>query len=148
MLSEKQFLIGLALRRFNEQFTKTIRTQDCDIKSIPLRYGFERSYEIFTNRLDDSVRLHMHVCFEGLDGLSKYRVEVDSIQSQLPGSSGSLSDEVYVTTGTIDPYYIHNGIYRFRPINEDPTLIPILLQEFGEEILLENGDQINLEVSY
>jgi hypothetical protein len=144
-LTEKEFLIGLALRHFNEQYSKNILVAECDIRSIPLRYAFNRSYEIFTKRGDDNVRLHMHIRFEGKDGLSKYRVEVDYKLTETLGSTGSLTDEVYVTTGTIDPYYIEQGIYKFLPINENILLNPILLAENGVALVLESGNEILLE---
>ena len=144
-LTEKQFLIGLVLRRFNEQYARNILAANCEIRTIPLRYGFNRSYEIYTVRTDDNLRLHMHIQFEGSDSLSNYRVEVDSILTQLPASSGNLSDEVYVTTGTIDPYYINSDTYKFRPINEDPLAKPVLLIEDNFSLLLETGEEILLE---
>lgn len=145
-MTEKQFLIDFALRYFNDQYTRKIKVEDCDIVSIPVRYGFERSYQVNTTRLDDNLRLHMHIRFEGYDGLSKYRVEVDSILSQLLGNENSLIDEVYVATGSIDPYYKNEGIYKFRYIGEDPTLNNFLLQENGDPILFESGQPILFEV--
>lgn len=148
MKTEKEFLISTALRQFNEQYTKSIQVVDCDIKSIPTRNGFERSYEVHTLRTDDHLRMHMHLRFEGRDGLSNYRLEVDSVQTQQDGNVGTLSDEVYVATGTIDPYYKDSGIYKFRPVNVDTTLLAILLGEMGEDVLGENGEQILLETEF
>jgi hypothetical protein len=144
-LTEKQFLIGLALRRFNEQYSRNIQVADCDIASIPLRFGFQRSYEINTTRIDDNLRLHMHIRFEGKDALSNYRVEVDSILTQFAISTGTLSDEVYVTTGTIDPHYLNQDIYKFRLLNENPLDKPVLLIEENFSLLLESGNEILLE---
>lgn len=143
--TEKEFLISTALRQFNDQYDKTIAVENCDIKSIPTRWSFERSYEINTLRMDDFLRLHIHIRFEGRDGLSKYTLEVDSIATQLPDSEGTLFDEVFVATGSIDPYYKNEGIYKFRLINLDTTLLDILITEGGEDILLEDGSQILLE---
>lgn len=146
-LTEKQFLIGLALRHYNEQFSKNMLVAESSIRSIRLRFGFDRSYEVYTRRGDDNVRLHMHIRFEGTDGLSKYRVEVDYKLTEIQGATGTLSDEVFVTTGTIDPYYLCAGIYKFLPIDEDVALSPILLAEDGIALILESGDQILLEDS-
>ncbi len=146
-LTEKQFLIGLALKRFNEQYNRNVQISDCDIRSIPVRYAFVLSYEITSNRLDDNFRLHMHLRMEGSDGLGPYRVEVDSNLTQNAGTTGNTGDEVYVTLGTIDPYYRNQGIYKFRPLNQDPALSNILLLEDGTPLLLENGEEIELEVA-
>lgn len=144
-LTEKQFLINFGLKYFNNQYTKNVRVDECDIVSIPARFSFERSYEITTNRLDDNVCLHIHIRFEGADGLSQYRLELDSDRTQITGNSGSLSDEVYVATGSIDPYYLTSGTYKFRYIGEDPTLQTFLLQENGFPLLFEDGTPIQLE---
>lgn len=144
-LTEKQFLIGLALRKFNEQYSRNIQVADCDIASIPLRFGFQRSYEINTVRTDDNLRLHMHIRFEGKDGLSNYRVEVDSVLTQFAISTGTLTDEVYVSTGTIDPYYLNNDIYKFRLMNESALDNPVILIEDNFSLLLEDGFELLLE---
>lgn len=144
-LTEEQFLIQFAVKKYNEQFKKSFDPSVFEVRSIPVRYGCESSYEVSTSRLDDNLRLHIHIRFEGTDGLKPYRLEVDSILSQLPNSEGTLNDEVFVALGTIDRYYKNNGIYRFRPIGETQNQGNFLLLENGQPILLEDGTPILLE---
>lgn len=144
-LTEEQFLIRFAVKHFNEQFKKSFNPDLFQVRSIPVRYSCECSYEIYTTRLDDNLRLHIHIRFEGIDGLRPYRVEVDSILSQLPGSEGSVNDEVYVALGNISKHYRHEDIYKFRPINMAAYTRNVLLLENGQPILLEDGSPILLE---
>lgn len=148
MLTEKQFLIKLAIDKFNNQYGASLVAANCDIKSIPTRYNADRSYEVFTLRLDDHVTIHVHMKFEGMDSVGDYRLELDSARSQLAESNLSLTDEVYVATGTIDPYYLNAGVYKFWPINADPTLLGIFIDEDSEDFAYENGEQMLLETAF
>lgn len=138
--TEKQFLIGLAIGQFNRQYNKNFHINECDIKSIPPRPFTDRGYEINTLRLDDMVRLHMYVTFGGTRTMGEYTLEVYA-----PYENMSLSDETYVTYMGIDRYYIDNGIYKFRELIDDVTLVPIILLESSGALLLESGGFIELE---
>ena len=139
MLSEKEFLIKLAVDQFNRQFNKTIRISDCDIVSIPVRFAASYSYEISTVRSDDFLRMHIHLSLGGLDEVYPYTLQVD-------GGTGisTLTDEVYVASGSLDPYYIDSGLYTFKPIGIVPITEGIVVLEDGYALLLESGEEIAL----
>lgn len=143
MLREKDFLISLAIGQFNRQFGKNLQIADCEIRTIPVRYSAHRSYEVYTSRNDDNVRLHIHMSFGGRDGVRPYTLQVDGTQN----GSGVLTDEVYVSVGDIDPYYVNEGIYKFLPLNSTSNMNNFLLMENGDPILLENGQPIVLEAA-
>lgn len=139
IMNEKQFLITMAIRRYNEQYGRDIRPEDCDVRSIPTRQRYDRSYEIRTNRGDDFVQIHIHIEFGDIDALRPYRLETEG------HGLGNLEDEVFVATGKIDRYYKNQGVYKFRPLEYDDYLLNILLMEDGTPLLMESGGHILLE---
>lgn len=141
MLSEKKFLITLAIGQFNRQFSRNILPDDCDVKSIPVRYSADRSYEVFTLLNTDNVRLHIHMMFGGLDEVYPYVLEVDGTQ----GGTSALTDEVYVSSGHIDYYYLNEGIYKFNSLSFNADNTNYLLLVDGTPLLLENGEPFLLE---
>ncbi len=140
MLNEKQFIIQFALQKFNEQYQRSIKVEDCDARSIqPNRFSVQ-AYEIFSVRLDDFLRLRLYINLSKVDKLGRYRLEVD-------GSEGvnRLGDEVYVATGTLDRYYYESGLYKFPWLDEDVTLWNLSLSEEGVGLITEQGEYIVLE---
>lgn len=133
-LSEKEFLIGLALQQFNSQYRKKFKVQDCDIISIPANSYSDRGYEISTARMDDLVRMRIYLKFDTIFQTSPYRLE-----STDPFIKGALGDEVYVSDMKIHSYYIEQGIYKFRQLTPDWGKMPILLTEDGIPLLSEEG---------
>jgi hypothetical protein len=142
LLSEKQLLIRLAVTQFNYQFGKSFDFEAFEVRGIPVRASYDVSYEIYTTRLDDNLRLHIHLRFEKADGLFPFRMELDSTLTQLPGSTGSLSDEVFTAYGSLDSYYKQNAIYGFQPVS--PTTPPVV-DPAGNYALLENGEPVEWE---
>lgn len=138
-MDDREFLKSFALARFNQQYKRNFKTIDCDIKSLPVRYDSDRSYEVFSNRLDDYFRLHMHLRFDNRDGLGDYRVEL-----QGPRVTDGLGDEVLVAVGTIDRYYVEAGLTRFRNLNTNGDLVEVLIYENGDPIPMNNGELILL----
>lgn len=134
-MTEKEFLIRLALNQYNAQYNLNILPEGCDVKSLTTRVNFDRSYEVWTNRGDDFVRMRMHLLFGGNDGISAYRVETD-------GTTGvaNLTDEVFVSTGSIDSYWRDSGTYKFAPIDPDVSDASAIFLEDFSPILLENGN--------
>ena len=142
-LSERMFLISAAVQKYNEQYGKAYKPQNFDIRSIATRHNSDVSYEIKSNRLDDNLRLHLHLRFEGMDGMADYRVELDSNTTQ--DGTGNNSDEVFVALGTISPYYREQNIYKFRPLNNIIDVIPVLFKEDNTPLLKEDGTFIMTE---
>lgn len=140
-MTEKDFIIQLALSSFNNQYNRNILITDCDAKSIlPNQYS-TIAYEVFSVRLDDYVRLRMYLDFGTTDNLGRYRLEVDGSEGV-----GILGDEVYVTTGFIDRYYKESGLYKFNWMGIDTGLWNIFLSESGDELVTEDtGDLFILE---
>jgi hypothetical protein len=145
MLTEKEFLLTLALTKFNEQYNMDLKVSECDIFSIPVRFNAHVSYEIYTSTREDYVRLHIHLLIEGTDGLQDYRLELDPYY--LGNGLGNNFDELYVAMGNVEQYYVDQGIYSFLPIVEDSSNSNTLLLEDGNELLLESGEQIVLEIA-
>lgn len=137
--SEKEFLIELALHQFNLQYKKNIKAEVCAIRSIKPGYGAKYGYEIDTIRTDDYVRLRMYFNLEGINKLKPYRLEVD--KNFVPGQ---LDDEVYVTVGTVNPYYLDAGIYKFRWINEDLSRYKFLMYMNGNVVETQNSGYLKL----
>ncbi len=134
-MTEKEYLISLALLYFNQQIGTSIQVRDCDVRSIPTSSDYDRSYEIWTIRTDDHLRLRIHMRFAHEDSLGRFRLESD-------GSTyiGTLGDEVYITTGTIDRYYVQEGIYRFNTLTDDVAKMGVLLIEEGYALATEQGE--------
>jgi hypothetical protein len=139
-ITEREFLIKFGVAFFNGQYGRNIDPAVCDIRSIDTGNGSDISYEINTNRTDDHVRLRMHLRFAKVNNLTTYRLDVDG-----SGGVGTLADEVFVTTGTIDQYYKDSGMYKFAPIINDEARLPAILTEDGTALFLENGDFLELE---
>lgn len=138
-MDDREFLKSFALARFNDQHGRKFKHSDCDIKSIPVRYDCDRSYEIFSNRLDDYFRLHIHLRFDVSDGLGDYRVELQGSRV-----TGALGDEVWVAVGTIDRYYMEAGLTRFQNLNTNENLVEVLDYENGEHMVFSDGELILL----
>lgn len=140
MLNEKQFIIQFALQKFNHQYNRSIKVEDCDAKSIqPNRFSVQ-AYEIFSVRLDDFLRLRLYINLSKVDKLGSYRLEVDGSEAV-----NQLGDEVYVATGTLDRYYYESGLYKFPWLGEDVTLWNLSLSEEGDGLITEQGEYIVLE---
>ena len=139
-MNEREYLIQQAIGQFNSQFGNRITMEDVEIRSLPARVHFDRSYEVYTRRMDDHLRMHMHLVFGNVDALGAYRLETDTTQVV-----GGLGDEVYVAVGQIAGYHVTTGEFKFRYIagNDEDDLI--LLLEDGTPMLQENGLPITLE---
>ena len=109
---ESQFLRDIAVREFNFQYHRDIDPILCTIKSIVGGYGCTHGYEIESMREGDHLRLRMYFNLGDLDQFLPYRLETDK-----SFATASLGDEVYVTIGTINQYYVDSGTYRFRTLN-------------------------------
>lgn len=142
-MTEREFLIQLAVNTFNAQYGKHIEAINCDIKSITPNLFSTLAYEVYTVRMDDFVRLRMYLEFNNYDDLGRYRLEVD-------GSSGVgiLGDEVYVASGYVDSYYRDSGLYKFGWLDVDIATWGILLAEDDVVLITEDiGDYLILETS-
>jgi hypothetical protein len=132
-MTEKQFIIQLAVDQFNAQYNRSMLHTDFDARSIEPNQFSILAYEVFTVRLDDYVRLRMYLEYGPYDNLGPYRLEVDGST----GGVGVLGDEVYVTSGQVDSYYRESGLYRFGLLNVDTATWNILLDEMGNEWITE-----------
>lgn len=129
--SEKEFLINIAVKLFNKQYGKNVDASRCYIQSIEPNYQRQLGYEITTSRPDDYVRLRIYFDIVGIDSFRPYRLEVDE-----KFRVGYTGDEVFVSLGTINPFYRDEGIYTFRWISRDP--------ESDEELVMMSGHFIGL----
>lgn len=139
-VSEKAFLIGLAVSRFNEQYGRSIDPAGCTIFSIDPNYGEDYGYEIATIATGDNLRLRIYFSLQHLDNLNPYRLEVDTTLIE-----GALGDEVYVSLGTVNSYWLDSGTYKFRWINPDPAYFAYLeAVETGDRFKFMNGQDFQL----
>lgn len=105
--TERNFLINMAVRLFNEQYGRKIDPASCTLETIDSTYECNYGYEI--RALHDSLRLRIYFTLGDIDFFAPYRLEVDT--TYLPGG---LGDEVYVMLGTVQRYYVDSGLYKFR----------------------------------
>lgn len=142
VLKEQDFLLTLAVDRYNSQFKRKMKIEELDIKSIRPRVGFILGYELSTKIDTDFLRFRIYLNKGKLDFLSMYDNQVD----QGLYASGTLEDEILVASGTVDNWYVEEGVYKFRPIQNQELLEEYLALENGEgAFLLENGETIILE---
>lgn len=135
--SEKEFLIKLAVDRFNLQYNKRIDPKGCTVHSIPRNYQREKGYEIVTRRQDDFLRLRIYFNIVGIDSIRAYRLEVDDTYKVRENG-----DEVYVALGNVNPYYVDSGTYTFRWIEQDLEAESGLLYMSGDFITLMSGEHL------
>ena len=139
MKSEKEFLMGLALAQFNSQYHRKLVPEECLIISIAPSYGCKYGYEISTIRSDDYARLRIYINLEGMDNLKSYRLETDKTFKK-----GALGDEVYVAIGTVNEYYVDEGLYSFRWIASTGPVVENINLMMGETFNFMNGDPLQL----
>ena len=109
---ESKFLRRMAVREFNFQYHRDINHELCNIKSIPGNYGCNHGYEIESLREGDNLRLRLYFNLGENDQLLPYRLETDNTFAK-----GGPGDEVYVTIGTVNQYYVESGEYKFRTMS-------------------------------
>lgn len=141
-MKEKDLLIFLAVQKFNEQYGVRLDPKNCTIRRIITRKYFDLSFEIITKRLDDNVRLHLHINFASRgDSVNPYRLETNTTQGV-----GSLTDETYVTTAVIDSYHKLEDNMKFENIEgSEPVLGNFLLTEDGDVITSEVGEYLEVD---
>ena len=140
-LNESQFLIKLAVDKYNRQHRQKFSIEDFEITSIRPRNNYNLGYLIETKRKDDYLRLKVYLNIESSDKLYDFLPEVD----QGHFAPLTVEDEVLVAFGTVDSWYRQEGIYTFRPINNEEMLIEYIALEDGRAILLENGEVLALD---
>lgn len=138
-ISERIFLKELALQSFNKQRNQNVKSEDCDIQSIPPEYGRDLGYEIVTIVLNDFVRLRIYLNIKNNDVLQPFSLKVSS-----PYEDHSLDDEVFVALGMIDEGHRFKDGYSFLPLKFDNTILPIITTTNNEAILLSNGGYLLL----
>lgn len=137
------FLISLAIKKYNSQFSQALVIENCTISTIPVRRDFDRSYEVSTKKESDFLRLHIHLVFSSIDNIDLYRLEVDGTNYR-----NALGDEVFVATGSIDSYWRDSGTYKFNSLNYlDPSISAILLED-GSPVYMEDGSYLLTEVGF
>lgn len=141
-MTEKEFLIYLAVDNYNRQYNKNYDVADFDIRSIAHNDFTDIAYEVYTSITNDNLRLRMYMTFADSMQLTKYRIETRS-----PDSITSSEDEVYVASGNLDEQYIWNGTYRFREIPVDDDLGFMILTEDDLPLDTEIGTPFILELN-
>lgn len=140
----KEFLIGLALRGYNEQFQTKYKTSDFDVVSIRHKL-YKYSFEVFTKRDDDSLRLRMY-----LEPGAKTSIGLFRMYEHEQGWIGT-GDEVFVTYGNLGSdffAYCNNSIRRLVDLSStDYQNMAVALLEDGTPLLLEDNSYLHLEIA-
>jgi hypothetical protein len=137
-LSEADFLKKLAVDMYNSQYGKNLNPIDFCVMSIPTDTGFRYGYEVITIKDDDFLRLRMYFNLEHTQRFKPFQIEVSN-----PYAERSLSDEIFITSGSLESYYLDSNIYKFREINTCD--VNNLLTEDMDDITTEDDEDIILE---
>ena len=142
-ISERKFLKDFVLIQFNFQMqlrgSKSILDENSTIKSIEPAPSYQIAYQISTARLNDYLRVQVHFNFDKTDSLLPFRTKVEP-----PYSNGTLIDEVWETTGTINRAHLDFTNYTFQTLADDAPDGPVLLKANHEPFRLKNGAYISL----
>lgn len=142
-LNVKVFLKNAALRHFNIhkkiKGAASFKQQDFGIYSVRPAFGFSHGYEIYSRRLDDSLRIQLHFNITKADNLSPFELQLTP-----PTYDGALGDEVWVTQGTIDNAYFDHQGYVLPWLEFEASDSPVILQANNEPLLLVDGGYLIL----
>ena len=142
-ISERTFLKDFVLIQFNFQMqlrgSKSVLDENSTIKSIEPAPNYQIAYQISTARLDDYLRVQVHFNFDKTDSLLPFRSKVEP-----PYSNGTLIDEVWETTGTINRAHLDFTNYLFGTLEDDGPSGPVLLKANYEPFRLKNGGYLSL----
>ncbi len=142
-ISERKFLKDFVLILFNFQMelngSKSILDKNSTIKSIEPAPNYQVAYQISTARLNDYLRVQVHFNFDKTDSLLPFRSKVEP-----PYANGSLVDEVWESTGTINKAHLDFTNYTFQTLADDAPDGPVLLKANHEPFRLKNGAYISL----
>ena len=137
LLSEKEFLINMAVDRFNSQYGSSLDPKNFVVYSIPSNYQMERGYEVVTKVENNFLRLRIYFNITDVERVRPYRLEVDDTYK-----TGEHGDEVYVFLGSVSTHYVKNGTYSFRWIERDVELLSRLRYMSGGFIMLMSGGHL------
>ena len=139
-LSEKDFLKKLIITPFNFYKGSKFDISEINIRSILPRPGYRLGYELNTIRRNDYFRIRAYFNIARSDSLSPFELQLE----ETPDGIGNLSDEIFVTTGSIDSaHHLYEG-YPFQWITDHDATLPLLIQTDGMPFLLVGGGYILL----
>ena len=140
VLTESEFIIDLVIRQYNKQFYLKQKIADFELTSTRPRINYKYGYEIVTKRKDDFLKFRVYLNPGKIDVIHPFLNEVK--QGYSPPMT--QEDEYLVALGTIDYWYTQEGVYTFRPVNNEEMLKEYIALEDGTAILLENGEVLEL----
>lgn len=142
----KDYLINLALTRFNTQYKLNLPVSYFDAITIKKNTQALVSYELYSTRSDDNMRIRLH-CTLGNESRVINEFSISDDASELSG----LEDDVYVADATLDHTFLminNNEIRRmFDKLDIDPTRYGAVITEDGIPIVSEDDMFILLEES-
>jgi hypothetical protein len=137
----RDLLISLAVTAFNHQYNKRLLFNDFDIRSIQPHSNSVLAYELESTRFDDFLRLRIYLNISNVNSVSRYRLENDS-----SNHSNELGDEIFVSDGTIDRYFIkEKNIQQFINLGSDITRLEVYLTNDNEVLITDDGEYLLLE---
>ena len=136
---EKTFLKDFALRQFNYQFNEKIKSDACDIQSIPPEGDYKLGYEITHLCQGGTFRLRMFLNLGPNDNIAPFRLKVIT-----PYIDGELGDEFFVTSGTVDSAHHDYDNYSFMPLKYEECNLAVINMTNGSPFSLVNGGGILL----
>ena len=75
-MTEREFLIKLAIDAYNSKYNKTFPYIDFDIYSIEPPTGHRLGYEVYSVRTDDFLRIRTYYQFSNIDKINYHKLEV------------------------------------------------------------------------
>lgn len=134
-LTESEFLIKLAIDKFNYQYSKNLVPSAFSISSIIPNRAYQLAYQIESIDSVDLLKLRIYVNMEDSDALGNYTLSLSG-----EPVSGGLGDETYIAYGTIDKYYYETFTYKFQFIGLDNLYtLNAIIDDLGNAIDAGNG---------
>lgn len=138
-MTERQFLINLAITHYRARYGISVDVNDVDIKSVPKHMYHDLAYEVYSIRTDDQFRIHMYLDIRDID-----RIHHDYLGVSPDMLSGNLEDEQFVFLGYVDRAHSAEG-YMWRWLDPSLEASNAILTESGDIIITESGEHLVLE---
>lgn len=141
--TDKDFLINMAIYKFNSQYNKSFTNEEMDVISIPNNSHSDYAYEVFTVDSTDSVRLRMYL------NLSTSKNYIDRFRLRAADINPLTTNEpyAYVTTGFVNRRYIWADIIDLGVLEVELDTLYGIDCEDGTPMLTESGNEFIQEVA-
>lgn len=142
-MTQKEYIIGVALTAFNKQFGGSYKIKDFDCFSLVSPVRDRCLFEIYTRRNFDYLRLRLSCELTNTTQTDRYKLVV-----AIPTIIRGLGDEVWYANALLDHKTLYPGLPNLRrtcpyiPAAANVTLatedLTGILTEDGDEILISD----------